>query len=105
TRSLHTLSLLAKSSKILCETDRLSITYHLSSPAAFLDHLRQVTASEPDALALASLMTPKAVEKYDGFIPESLLNEANAQSKLSVSEALEVCAKALQSCQSLADRP
>lgn len=95
TRALLTLSLLAKSAKMVHEMDRLSITYQLSSEEAFLQHLRQITGSEPDALALARLMPVKAVEKYDGFIPEPLLDEANARSRLDLAEARAACIAAL----------
>ena len=87
TRALLTLSLLAKSTKIIHETDRLSITYQLPSLGIFREHLRQIPASERDALALARLLPVKAVEKYDDFIPESLLDQANARSRLDLREA------------------
>lgn len=89
TRALRTLSLLAKSAKIGHETDQLSITYRVSSLEEFYAHLREVTASKPDSIALANLMPVKAVEKFDDFAPEQLLDEANAQSRLDVSAAVE----------------
>ena len=64
----------------------LSITYHLSSPEEFRAHLREITKSQPDAVALARLMPNKAVEKFDDFAPEQLLDEANARSRLDVSD-------------------
>ncbi|MBI5387753.1 MAG: DEAD/DEAH box helicase [Verrucomicrobia bacterium] len=95
TRALLTLSLLAKSAKISHETDRISITYELPSLDVFREHLRQITASEPNAIALARLIPVKAVEKYDDFVPEALLDEANARSRLSLQETCVVCASAL----------
>ena len=94
TRTFETLLLLAKSAKVSCTKDRprLALTYQLSSPEDFFKHLREIANSQPDAVALAHLMPAKAVEKYDGFIPEQLLDEANAQSRLNVSEAREACA-------------
>ena len=91
TRALRTLSLLAKSAKIACEIDRprLALTYKLSSPEEFYAHLREVANSQPDAVALARLMPVKAIEKYDDFAPEPLLDEANAKSRLDVSGAVE----------------
>jgi len=91
TRALRTLSLLAKSAKIDHETDQLSITYHLSSQEEFFAHLRGFTKSQSDAVALARLMPVKAVEKYDDFVPEQLLDEANARSRLDISTAVEAC--------------
>jgi ATP-dependent Lhr-like helicase len=95
TRGLRTLSLIAKSTKIAHETDQLSITYHLSSPEEFRAHLREVSKSQPDAVALARLMPNKAIEKFDAFAPEQLLDEANAQSRLDVSETRAACAAQL----------
>lgn len=94
TRTQLTLLLLAKSANIICETDRLSITYRLSSEA-FLDHLRRIASSEPDAIALARLMPVKRIEKFDGYIPEDLLDEANARNRLNICEAREKCAEVL----------
>lgn len=95
TRALRTLSLLARSAKIVHETDQLSITYHLSSPEEFRAHLRGITKSQPDAVALARLMPNKAVEKFDDFTPEQLLDEANARSRLDIPGAVEACATIL----------
>ena len=97
TRALRTLSLLAKSAKIACEIDRprLALTYKLSSPEEFHAHLREVANSQPDAIALARLMPVKAIEKYDDFAPEQLLDEANAQGRLDIPEARAACAAQL----------
>ncbi|MBI2927467.1 MAG: DEAD/DEAH box helicase [Verrucomicrobia bacterium] len=94
TRTLLTLGLLAKAAKVVCEVDRLSITYQLPSAEAFHVHLRQVVSSASDALALARLMPVRAVEKFDDYVPEDLLDEANARSRLNVTEAREACAAA-----------
>lgn len=91
TRALLTLSLFAKSAGIVCEMDRLSITYKLLSLDTFRNHLRKITATGPDAVALARLLPVKAVEKFDDYIPESLVDQANAQSRLALLEALEAC--------------
>lgn len=95
TRGLFTLSQLAKSWKIGHRMDRLSITYHLPSREAFHEHLRQVTTSKPDALALARLLPVKVVEKFDTYVPEALLDAANAHSRLDVHDAYAACARAL----------
>jgi ATP-dependent Lhr-like helicase len=91
TRAMRTLSLFANAAKIACDTDRLSITYHLSSPEEFYAHLREITQSKTDAVALANLLPNKAVEKFDEFAPGQLLDEANAKSRLDVSGAVEAC--------------
>lgn len=89
TCAMRTLSLFANSAKIACDTDKLSISYRLSSPEDFYAHLREITTSQPDAVALARLMPNKATEKFDDFAPEPLLDEANAKSKLDVVGAIE----------------
>jgi len=96
TRTLHTLSLLAKSNRIPHEQDRLSITYHLPSAKEFFEHLRQILSSDPDGVQLARLMPVKSVEKYDDFLPETLLDEANSRGRLAVPEALAACTDALR---------
>jgi len=96
TRAMRTLSLIARSAKIAHETDLLSITYQLSSPEEFRAHLREITKAQPDAIALARLMPNKAVEKFDDFAPEQLLDEANARSRLNVLEACEACSTVLR---------
>jgi len=91
TRTLKTLSLLAKSAKITSDVDQISITYHISSRDDFLAHLREVANFKPDGIALARLMPIKAIEKFDDFVPEDLLDQANAQSRLDIPGALEAC--------------
>jgi len=91
TRALLTLSLFAKSAKIAHEIDRLSITYQLSSQEEFLAHLREVATSPIDGVAIARLLPIKAVEKYDDFISEQLLDEANARNRLDILCAVEAC--------------
>jgi ATP-dependent Lhr-like helicase len=91
TRAMRTLSLFANSAKIICDTDKLSIIYHLSSPEDFYAHLREITKSNSDAVALAGLMPNKAVEKFDEFAPEQLLDEANAKSRLDIPGAVLAC--------------
>lgn len=95
TRAMRTLELLAKAAKITYETDSLSITYHLSSLDEFYQHLHEITSKRPDATALASLMPVKTVEKFDEFAPEVLLDAANGQSRLDISEAFSACEKTI----------
>lgn len=68
---------------------------HVSSQAEFFAHLREITNSQCDAVALARLMPVKAVEKYDDFIPEQLLDVANARARLDILGASEAAAQAL----------
>ena len=91
TRAIRTLSLLAKSAKIVTDLDKLSITYQLSSPEDFFSHVSEIAKSKLDAVALARLLPNKAVEKFDHFAPAQLLDEANALSQLDISGAVEEC--------------
>lgn len=104
TRALLTLSLLAKSAKIPHETDRLSITYHLVSLEEFFAHLQNITRSKVDAIALARLIPVKATDKFDGFVPEQLLDEANARNRLEISGAVEACKTAINKARQFASR-
>ena len=72
------------------ETDRLSITYHLSSSDEFYTHLREnaKSASQMSLRSHASCRI-KSFETFDDFAPEHLLDEANAQSRLDVLDAPE----------------
>jgi ATP-dependent Lhr-like helicase len=91
TRTMRTLSLLAEADKISHQVDHLSITYRLPSPELFVAHLQKVVAMRTDAVVLARLMPVKTTDKFDGFLPEVLLDEANARSRLNVTEAFENC--------------
>lgn len=91
TRARLTLSLLAKAAGIAHEVDRISIHYRLTSLEAFRAHLQNIIALPPDRVALARLLAVKAHEKFDGFIPESLLDEANVRRCLAWEEACAAC--------------
>jgi hypothetical protein len=97
---MRTLLLLAQSEGIRAEPDRhyLSITYHVTSPDEFYMHLEKVATAPAEAITLAKLMTARErfVEKFDVFVPEQLLDEANARSRLDLAGALEVCQAALK---------
>jgi len=86
---------LARSAKISHEADHISITYHLSSADELYGHFREVAKSPPEAAALAHLMPNKAIEKFDDFASEQLIDEANARSRLDIPEACAACASVL----------
>jgi ATP-dependent Lhr-like helicase len=89
TRGLLTLSLLAKYFGIEAEVDRMSIIYHVNSLNQLHEHLRRKVAAELDSVSLARLMPVKCFEKFDDFVPESLLDKANAMTRLSIRDACE----------------
>jgi hypothetical protein len=95
TRTRRTLLLLAQSAGIRAEKDgrNLSITYHVTSPDEFYLHLEKVVAAPAEAITLAKLMTARErfVEKFDDFVPEDLLDEANSHGRLDISGAVLAC--------------
>jgi ATP-dependent Lhr-like helicase len=95
TRTLKTISLLAKSHNIPHITDHISIIYKTSSLELFRNHLQQIASKDINPLELARLLPVKAVDKFDCFLPSSLLDEANARDRLSLSEAREASAACL----------
>ena len=91
TRTMRALSLLAEQEKIPHRMDRLSITYTLPSIEHLLAHLQKVVGFKPTAVALASMMKAKTAEKIDVFLPDELLDESNARSRLDTQEAFAIC--------------
>ncbi|KAF0179600.1 MAG: ATP-dependent helicase Lhr and Lhr-like helicase [Limisphaerales bacterium] len=88
TRCLRTLALLAKANKVNAETDRLSLWLSVEGMGGFRDFLKLLTATKYDPIALGHLVTPRAVEKFDEFIPDELLDQAAAIERLAVAEAI-----------------
>ena len=91
TRTMRALSLLAEQEKIPHRMDRLSITYTLPSMEHLLAHLQKVVGLKPTAVALARMMKAKTAEKFDVFLPDELLDESNARSRLDTQEAFAIC--------------
>lgn len=60
-------------------------------------HLRGIASAESENVSLASLMPVKRLEKFDDFIPEPLLDEANARSRLCLEEARQAATACLSS--------
>jgi len=90
-RTLRTLSLMAKSSAIPHDLDRLSITFHVRSREELLNQLRQLVRFPPDAISLARLLPIKSVEKFDDFISDDLLDEENSRKRIDLAGAFRAC--------------
>ena len=88
TRCLRTLGMLAKANKVSAETDRLSLWLPVDGVGGFHDFLKLLTATKYDPIALGHQVTPRAVEKFDEFIPDELLDQAAATERLALAEAL-----------------
>jgi len=79
------------------ETDNLSISYKVESPQLFFDHLKEIDHSSINASELASYLPVKAVEKFDSFLSDDLLNTVNGHDHLDVEEAKQTARQALAS--------
>jgi ATP-dependent Lhr-like helicase len=94
TRCHLTLALLAKAAGIKNEMDRLSITYHIDSLSKLELHFRSIVEGQIDELELVRRMPIRAVDKFDEFVPEELLDTANARDRLDIKaaeQAVEAC--------------
>jgi hypothetical protein len=81
-------ALLAKANKVSAETDRLSLWLPVVGVEGFRDCLKSLTVTKYDPIALGHLVTPRAVEKFDEFIPDELLDQAAATERLAVADAI-----------------
>jgi ATP-dependent Lhr-like helicase len=93
TRCLRTLSIIAEAQGLAAETDRLSLWLPLPDLSAFRDFATRAAAANYDELGLGSKVTPRAVEKFDEFLPDDLLCRACARERLNVPEARAVLQK------------
>jgi hypothetical protein len=77
---------MAELSGTACETDRLSLWLPIQS-SNFVDFAQQLAnaAYAPEQLGLR--VTPRAVEKFDEFLPEQLLTRACVTERLSIDQA------------------
>jgi len=82
TRGLLTLELHARSDGIAADCDALSITYKKINAGRWRAHLESIVGGERTALDLAKRMAVKIFEKFDDFLGEELLDEANARDRL-----------------------
>ena len=87
TRGFETLRAFARSSGIKHEADKLSISYQLDSRELFTAHVKEIANSNASSAELASFLSVKAIEKFDGFLPDEALNTANGHDRLNLDEA------------------
>ncbi len=95
TRCLRTLSILAEINGVACETDRLSIWLPLPSHGEFLEFWQRLLNAKLNPLDLGARVTPRAVEKFDEFLPDDLLTKASATERLALQEAIATIEAAL----------
>lgn len=89
TRCLRTIAVLAQLSGVACDTDRVSIWFAVEDRQQFFEVLRELT-NHRDRQLIGNLVSPRAVEKFDEFLPEDLLTEACVHERLALSEASQV---------------
>ncbi|MEW6306606.1 MAG: DEAD/DEAH box helicase [Verrucomicrobiota bacterium] len=87
TRCLRTLALLTEANRVTGETDRLSLWLPLAGRSEFRDLLERCVARQYEPLELGAKVTPRAVEKFDEYLPDHLLNQACAVERLALDEA------------------
>jgi ATP-dependent Lhr-like helicase len=86
----RTLQLCAAKEQIQTSREPLSITYHCNEEK-LLAHLARITRLDFDPVELASLIAQKSVEKFDDYLPDDILDELNAQRRISLSDAAAAC--------------
>ena len=105
TRTMRTLHLWARQNGLCYGKDILSLTFNDVSMADVQRHLAALAEDGADAVALATLMPNKQVERFDGYVDEWLLNRANATDSLDVPSAQEVARRTLAATEVLNARP
>ncbi|HPA20590.1 MAG TPA: DEAD/DEAH box helicase [Verrucomicrobiae bacterium] len=88
-RALLTLELCAKADEIDVDRDDLRLQYKKISAEDFEEHRRRVATGTFDAARLAELADEPARDRFDPYVPDSLLREAFAAEVLDVDGARE----------------
>jgi hypothetical protein len=65
-------------------TDRLSILYRDLSPEQVCEHFQKVARCQPDPTTLAALLPVKAVQTFDSYLSDELLDIADGQRLLNI---------------------
>lgn len=94
TRCLRTLAIMAELNGVNCETDRLSLWLPVSGVNEFQDFAKRLTNSRITPQQLGSRVTPRAIEKFDEYLPDELLTKACTAERLAIEEAQAALSKA-----------
>jgi hypothetical protein len=81
--------------------DRLSLLYREISLEQVRAHFDYITKTPHDPVALADLLPVKAIQKFDGFLADDLLNNANGQRLLDIGGTVKLAVEILDSFQQL----
>jgi len=93
TRCLRTLAIIAELNGVNCETDRLSLWLPVSGVNEFREFAERLTNSTITPQQLGSRVTPRAVEKFDEYLPDELLTKACAAERLAIEESQAALSK------------
>jgi ATP-dependent helicase Lhr and Lhr-like helicase len=95
TRTIRTLSLFAAKDNLKCRDEGLSLVYPDCDLQRFKAHLQFISGSAIEPSALAKLMSQKFFEKFDPYLDEAILDEANGNDRLDMDGAHQAAAAAL----------
>ncbi len=90
TRTFMTLQLL-----LPCTKAGIALAFDDADPEALIKHFKAIESGEIDPVQLASLMEQKRFEKYDRYVPDALLDKANATDRLDLPGALKAIRRTL----------
>jgi ATP-dependent Lhr-like helicase len=87
TRGMRAIGLFSVYESKLAYLDSLSVFYPGLGIPAFRGLLRRILDERVDPVRLASLMREKLFERFDEYLPESLLDRVNAVERLDIEDA------------------
>ena len=89
-RAVHTATIELAGAGLTVSADGLAITVEKTEPAQLADIVKELAAKGPaDPLAVAALVPAKAIEKYDRYLLDDLLDAAFASRALDTTGAWE----------------
>lgn len=95
TKILQTLSLLAKHHGSNATQGHLTIRYTNTDATTWQKHLQQIVSSKVTAEELSRLLPVKHFDKFDEYVPETLLDNASARERIDIPESLRTVAETM----------
>jgi ATP-dependent helicase Lhr and Lhr-like helicase len=95
TRTMRTLHLWAGHAGLSSSKNFLSLTLEEITCQELEEHLADLVENGADAVKLAAAMPNKKIERFDEYVPEALLDKANATDRLDVASARRAAEKAI----------
>lgn len=90
TKTMQTLALLAQQQGMDTSLGQFTLRYKDTDITAWRAHLEQIAVTKLTAEKLSPLLPVKRFEKFDDYVPESLLDTANARERIDIPSAIEV---------------